>query len=149
MIDQIIADKWLKAKAVIGIFPANAIGDDIELFSDEKREHVLTIFHTLRQQGDKGLDRPNRALSDYIAPKESGVKDYIGAFALTTGLGMKEALKRFYDDHDDYSAILLQAVGDRLAEAFAELLHERLRKEFWGYAAKEDMSNDCACFLYR
>jgi 5-methyltetrahydrofolate--homocysteine methyltransferase len=142
LIDQSIAEKWLTAKAVIGLFPANSIGDDIELFSDENREHVLTMIHALRQQGDKGSDRPDRALSDYIAPKESNQADYIGAFALTTGLGMKKARKRFEDAHDDYSSILLQAVADRLAEALAELLHERVRKEFWGYATEENMSND-------
>jgi 5-methyltetrahydrofolate--homocysteine methyltransferase len=141
LIDQVIKDKWLTSKAAIGIFPANAVGDDIELFSDENREHVLTMFHTLRQQGDKGTERPDRALSDYIAPKETGLEDYIGAFALTTGLGMKDALKRFEADHDDYSSILLQAVGDRLAEALAERLHERIRREFWGYASDENMSN--------
>jgi 5-methyltetrahydrofolate--homocysteine methyltransferase len=142
MIDQVIKEKWLTSKAVIGIFPANSVGDDIELFSDENREHVLTMFHTLRQQGDKGSDRPDRALSDYIAPKENGQADYIGAFALTTGLGMKSALKRFEDDHDDYSSILLQALADRLAEALAERLHERIRREFWGYASDENISND-------
>ncbi len=142
LIDQLIAEKWLTAKAVIGIFPAYSIGDDIELFSDENREHVLTIFHTLRQQGDKSPDRPDLALSDYIAPKESGQGDYIGAFAVTTGHGMKEALKRFEDAYDDYSSILLQAVADRLAEALAEHLHERIRKEFWGYAGDENMSNE-------
>jgi 5-methyltetrahydrofolate--homocysteine methyltransferase len=103
---------------------------------------VLTIFHTLRQQGDKGLDRPDLALSDFIAPKDSGVGDYIGAFALTTGQGMREAQKRFEDDHDDYSSILLQAIGDRLAEAFAEHLHERIRREIWGYASEENMTNE-------
>jgi 5-methyltetrahydrofolate--homocysteine methyltransferase len=142
LIDKVISEKWLTAKAVIGIFHANSVGDDIELFSDDNREHVLNRFHTLRQQGDKGTNRPDRALADYIAPKETGCKDYIGAFALTTGHGMNEALKRFEEDHDDYSSILLQAVGDRLAEALAEDLHERIRKEFWGYASEEKMSND-------
>jgi len=142
LIETVIHEKWLTAKAVIGIFPANSVGDDIELFSDDKREHVLTMFHTLRQQNDKGPDRPDRSLSDYIAPKDSGRADYIGAFALTTGLGMKKALKRFEVEHDDYSSILLQAVADRLAEAMAEHLHERVRKEFWGYASNENMSND-------
>jgi 5-methyltetrahydrofolate--homocysteine methyltransferase len=142
MIEKVVIEKWLTAKAVIGIFRANSVGDDIELFSDDKREHVLTMFHTLRQQNDKGSDRPDRALSDYIAPKDSGQSDYIGAFALTTGLGIKKVLKRFEDEHDDYSSILLQAVADRLAEAMAEHLHERIRKEFWGYASDENMSND-------
>jgi 5-methyltetrahydrofolate--homocysteine methyltransferase len=142
LIDQSIEEKWLTSKAVIGIFPANSIGDDIELFSDENREHVLTIFHTLRQQGDKGPDRPDLALSDFIAPKETGLGDYIGAFALTTGHSMKEALKQFEDTHDDYSSILLQAVADRLAEAFAEHLHERIRRDFWGYASEETMTNE-------
>jgi len=142
LMNQSIDEKWLTSKAVIGIFPANSIGDDIELFSDENREHVLTIFHTLRQQGDKGPERPDLALSDFIAPKETGLGDYIGAFALTTGLGMNEALKQFKDAHDDYSSILLQAVADRLAEALAEHLHERIRREFWGYATEEKMTNE-------
>ena len=142
LIDQIIIEKWLTAKAVIGIFPANSIGDDIEVFGDENREHVLTIVHTLRQQGDKGPDRPDLALSDFIAPKESGLSDYLGVFALTTGLGIKKVLRRFKEEHDDYSSILLQAVSDRLAEALAEHLHERIRKEIWGYAGSENMSNE-------
>ncbi len=142
LLDQMISDKWITAKGVIGIFPANARGDDIEVFKDEERKHLLTIFHTLRQQGDKGKERHDLALSDFIAPRESGKVDYIGAFSLTTGLGLKPVLKRFEDDHDDYSSILLQALADRLAEAFAELLHERVRKEFWGYAPKEILSND-------
>ena len=142
LLDLIISEKWITAKGVFGIYAANALGDDIEVFKDEERKHLLTIFHTLRQQGDKGTDRHNLALADYIAPKECGKVDYVGAFALTTGLGLKPILKRFGADHDDYSSILLQALADRLAEAFAELLHERIRKEFWGYASDEKMSNE-------
>jgi 5-methyltetrahydrofolate--homocysteine methyltransferase len=142
LLDKIIAEKWLTARAVIGIFPAQAIGDDIEVFSDNAREHLLTLIHTLRQQGDKGEERPNLALADFIAPKDSDRLDYVGMFALTTGIGMKEILKRFEADHDDYSSILLQAIGDRLAEGLAELLHSRVRKEFWGYAGDEDLSNE-------
>jgi 5-methyltetrahydrofolate--homocysteine methyltransferase len=142
IIDKVIAEKWLTARAVFGLFPANAIGDDIELFTDEKRDNVLTIFHTLRQQGDKGKNRADLALADFIAPKESGVQDYIGAFAVTTGMGIEKVIKRFEKEHDDYSSILLQAVADRLAEGLAELLHERIRKEFWGYASDEKLDNE-------
>ena len=142
LLEKIISQKWLTARAVIGIFPANAIGDDIELFTDDSREHQLTIVHTLRQQSDKPDKRANIALSDFIAPRESGRSDYLGIFALTAGIGMKEAVKRFEVDHDDYQAILLQALGDRLAEAFAERMHLRVRKEFWGYARDEDLSNE-------
>ncbi len=142
LIDQISIHKWLTARAVFGLFPANSVGDDIELFSDEKRTHVTTIFHTLRQQGDKGENRPNIALSDFIAPKESGIEDYVGVFALTTGIGIEKTVKQFKDDNDDYHSILLQALADRFAEAFAELLHESIRKEFWGYAQDEKLTSD-------
>ncbi len=140
LLDKIIENRLLKARGVLGIFPANSVGDDIEVFTDETREHVAAIFHTLRQQGDKSEDRSNLALSDFIAPKESGVGDYVGAFALTTGIGSKEATANFEVDHDDYNSILLQAVADRLAEAFAELMHRRVRKEFWGYDKDEDLN---------
>lgn len=142
LIDQIISEKWLTAKAVFGIFPANSIGDDIEVFKDESRKHPLTMFYTLRQQAAKNNQRPNLALSDFIAPKESGLPDYIGAFAVTTGISMKKILYKFKEEHDDYSSILLQAIADRLAEALAENLHHRVRKEFWGYAASENFTND-------
>ncbi|TFG94319.1 MAG: methionine synthase, partial [Calditrichales bacterium] len=141
MIENAAAKGWLEAAGVIGIFPANAVGDEIELFCDATRSHVLTILHTLRQQTDKGDDRPNRALADYVAPKDTGLTDHVGLFALTTGIGIQEAVREFEKNHDDYNAILLQSVADRLVEAFAELMHARVRKEFWGYAANESLQN--------
>ena len=142
MLTQIIAEKWLQAKAVVGFFPANQVGDDdIEVYADDSRSQVLTTLHHLRQQNQKPPGRPNQCLADFVAPKDTGLKDYIGAFAVTAGLGIDEHVKRFEADHDDYHAILAKALADRLAEAFAEYLHERVRKE-WGYARDEELSND-------
>jgi 5-methyltetrahydrofolate--homocysteine methyltransferase len=141
MLKQIIDEKWLQARAVIGFFPASSVGDDIELYEDDDRTVVKAVLHHLRQQMAKPADRPNRCLSDYVAPKSSGKKDYVGAFAVTTGIGIDERVKQFEDDHDDYSSILLKALADRLAEAFAERMHERVRKEFWAYASDEALSN--------
>ncbi|ALP51946.1 methionine synthase [Candidatus Tenderia electrophaga] len=142
MLSQIVKEKWLTAKAVIGLYPANAVGDDIEVYTDDSREEVLTTLHNLRQQQQKPEGKPNRCLSDYVAPKESGVKDYIGSFAVTTGIGIDERVAEYEKEHDDYHAIMLKALADRLAEAFAERMHERVRKEFWGYAADEQLSNE-------
>lgn len=141
MLKKLIEEKWLVAKAVVGIFPANSVGDDIEIYADETRSEVINIQHTLRQQTTKVSGQPNLALSDFIAPKESGVKDYIGGFVVTTGHGIDEHIKRFEDDHDDYSSILLKALADRLAEAFAEYMHAFVRKEKWGYAPDESLDN--------
>ncbi len=139
MLDQISKGKWLKARAVIAFFPANSINDDdIEIYSDDTRTEVKTVLHHIRQQISK--DRPNMCLSDFIAPK--GIPDYIGAFAVTTGIGIDEHVTRFQKDQDDYSSIILKAVADRLAEAFAEVMHERVRKEFWAYASDENFSNE-------
>ncbi len=140
MLDTIVAEKWLTAKAVFGIFPAASIGDDIAVFTDEQRNEVLTTFNFLRQQRPKSEGRPNRCLADYIAPRQSGVEDYLGMFAVTTGHGIEPRLADFEAAHDDYHAILLKALADRLAEAFAERLHERVRREFWGYAADENLN---------
>jgi 5-methyltetrahydrofolate--homocysteine methyltransferase len=142
MLQKIVDEKWLTARAVIGFFPANSFDDDILVFADESREEVVTVLHHLRQQLAKPPERPNWCLSDFIAPVETEVRDYIGAFAVTTGIGIEEHLKQFEATHDDYSSIMLKALADRLAEAFAERMHERVRKEFWGYAADEDLSND-------
>ena len=142
MLKKIIDEKWLQARAVIGFFPANSVGDDIELYTDDDRAEVKTVLHHLRQQMAKPADRPNRCISDYVAPKGSGKDDYVGAFAVTAGIGIDEHVQRFEADHDDYSSILLKALADRLAEAFAERMHERVRKEFWGYAADEALKND-------
>lgn len=142
LLDEIIANKWLKAKAVIGLYPANSVGDDIELYSNDKRKEVATTLHTLRQQAEKTNDDPYYALSDLVAPKETGANDYIGCFAVTTGIGIEALLEKFAKEHDDYSSIMTKAIADRLAEAFAELMHELVRKEFWGYAKDEDLSNE-------
>jgi 5-methyltetrahydrofolate--homocysteine methyltransferase len=143
MLETIIQEKWLTARAVIGFFPANTVNDDdIELYTDESRTQVQTVFHFLRQQIHKRSAAPNLCLADYIAPKESGVTDYIGTFAVTAGIGIEDKLAEFEADHDDYHAILLKALADRLAEAFAERLHERVRKEFWGYAVGENLTNE-------
>lgn len=142
MLDTLIEEKWLTANAVIGFFPANAVGDDVEVYTDETRTEVLTMFHNLRQQGEHRAGIPNRSLGDYIAPKETGLADYIGAFAVTAGLGSGEKIAEFKADLDDYSAILLESVADRLAEAFAERMHQRVRKEFWGFQPDEQLDND-------
>ncbi len=145
MLKKIIDEKWLKANAVIGIYPAKAVGDDIEVYENENGK-LKTTFHTLRQQTKKPAGQYNVALSDFIRPaspnSELPTPDYIGAFALTTGLGIDEHVARFEKDHDDYSAIMLKALADRLAEAFAELMHKKVRKEFWGYAKEENLQNE-------
>jgi len=142
LLDKIINEKWLTAKAVIGIWNANAVGDDIEIYTDDSRDELKKVFHTLRQQGQKSSNIPNIALADFIAPKETGLKDYIGGFAVTSGLGIEKWLKKFADDHDDYNKIMLQALSDRLAEAFAELMHKKVRTEYWGYSKDEKLDYD-------
>jgi 5-methyltetrahydrofolate--homocysteine methyltransferase len=141
LLEEIITKKLLTAKAVVGFFPANSVGDDIEVYTDESRTQILTVFHTLRQQ-IKHDDSPYYALSDFIAPKASGVKDYIGGFAVTAGLGMEKIVAQFEKDHDDYRSILTKALGDRLAEAFAERMHELVRKKYWGYVPNENLTNE-------
>jgi 5-methyltetrahydrofolate--homocysteine methyltransferase len=162
MIRQIVAEKWLTARGVIGFFEAHRVGDDVCLpllqaplggegaalgAADASKQNDAPPFHPtwlhfLRQQADKPPGRPDFCLADFIAPKDSGVTDWIGAFAVTTGIGIETKLAEFERDHDDYSSILLKALADRLAEAFAERLHERVRKEFWGYASDENLAND-------
>ncbi|MEQ8736895.1 MAG: methionine synthase [Rhodospirillaceae bacterium] len=143
MLQRLIGEKWLTAKAVVGLWPANAVGDDIEVYSDESRSKTLQTFHTLRQQMPrKGRDRANLALADFIAPKDSGLIDTLGAFVVTTGLGIDAPVKKFEDDQDDYNSILLKALADRLAEAFAERMHQKVRKELWGYASDENLKNE-------
>tara|TARA_B100000315_G_scaffold254808_1_gene296643 strand:+ start:5328 stop:9026 length:3699 start_codon:yes stop_codon:yes gene_type:complete len=142
MLQRLIGEQWLRANAVVGFFPANAVGDDIEVYTDDSRTEVQTIIPFVRQQMTKTSGRANFCLSDFIAPKNSGLKDYIGGFAVTAGLGIENKLEEFAKSHDDYSDILLKALADRLAEAFAERLHERVRKELWGYQADEELSND-------
>ena len=143
LLDRIIAEKLLKARAVIGLFPANALpNDNVEIYTDESRNDVLKTFHFLRQQRQKPPGRPNRSLADYVAPKETGLEDYMGFFAVTAGLNEERVAQRFREEYDDYNAIMVQALGDRLSEAFAELMHEKIRKELWGYAADEKLDNE-------
>ena len=142
LLDQIIAEKALQANAVFGLFPANSDGEDIELYTDDTRNSILTKFFTLRQQTQKTGDNPNLALADFITPKESGLKDTIGAFAVTTGIGLEKLVQKFENDHDDYNSIMAKALADRLAEAFAELLHEKVREEYWGYSANENLTKN-------
>jgi 5-methyltetrahydrofolate--homocysteine methyltransferase len=141
MLRQIAGEQWLRADGVIGFWPANAAGDDILLFADEARTSPIAAFHTLRQQIARETGRPSTALADFIAPKDSGgIADYIGGFAVTAGLGEEAASARFAAAHDDYSKIMVKALADRLAEAFAEHLHARVRREFWGYAKGEELT---------
>ena len=142
MLKQVIDEKWIQANGVIGLFPANADGDDIIVFSNEERKTKRAVFHTLRQQTKKPAGQYNMSLSDFVAPLSSNVKDYIGTFAVACGEGIDKHVAAFEANHDDYSAIMLKAIADRLAEAFAERLHQRVRKEFWGYAADEHFAND-------
>ena len=142
MLEKVIADKWLTANGVIGLFPANAVGDDIEVYADESRSEVIATIRSLRQQGKHRDGIPNRALSDFVAPKATGLADHVGGFAVTGGIGAQDRIMAFKADNDDYSAILLEAIADRFAEAFAERLHQRVRKEIWGHAADEDLDNE-------
>ena len=143
MLDQVIEEKWLRANGVIGLFPASSVdGDDIEVYADESRTDVLTTLRNLRQQGKHREGIPNRSLADFVAPRESGLRDYVGGFAVTAGLGSSAKVAEFREKLDDYSAILLESLADRLAEAFAERLHERVRKEFWAYQPDEALDNE-------
>ncbi len=143
MMKQIIRERWLSARAVFGLFPANSVDDDdVEIYTDESRTQVLQRLHFLRQQKGKPDGQSHDCLADYVAPKSSGRRDYIGAFAVTGGIGIEPHLKRFEEAHDDYSSIMLKALADRFAEAFAERLHERVRREFWGYAPDERLTNE-------
>ncbi|HEX5985211.1 MAG TPA: vitamin B12 dependent-methionine synthase activation domain-containing protein, partial [Nocardioides sp.] len=143
MLDRIVEEGWLTANAVVGLFPANAVAhDSIEVYTDESRTAVRARLEHLRQQGAHREGVPNRSLADYVAPKETGLKDYVGGFAVTAGLGAGAKIEEFKAQHDDYSAILLESLADRLAEAFAERMHELVRRELWGYAADESLDNE-------
>lgn len=142
LLDRIGREKLLIMKGIAGIFPANSAGDDIEVYADEDRKTVLLCIHTLRQQQEKPAGEYHLALADFIARKESGRKDYIGGFAVTAGLGLEKLLRQFVREHDDYQRIMAQALADRLAEAFAEMLHEKVRRELWGYASDEKLSTE-------
>jgi 5-methyltetrahydrofolate--homocysteine methyltransferase len=139
MLARIIDEGWLRANAVVGLYPANSVGDDIEVYADESRSEVLTRFHFLRQQMVKPSDRFNHCLADYVAPKDAGVADYLGTFAVTAGIGIDERVAAYEAKHDDYNAIMLKALADRLAEALAELMHQRVRTDWWAYARDEKL----------
>ncbi len=151
MLERCVAERWLQANGAVAFFPANSVGDDIELYTDETRSEVLITWHGLRQQTKKpvldGVPNPNQSLADFVAPKlidgkPSGIADYIGLFAVTSGIGIEKREALFQQKHDDYGSIMLKAIADRLAEAFAELLHERVRRDLWGYAAGESLTGD-------
>ncbi|HMN23663.1 MAG TPA: vitamin B12 dependent-methionine synthase activation domain-containing protein, partial [Ignavibacteriaceae bacterium] len=143
LLDKIISENSLTANGIVGLFPASTVGvDDIEVYTDETRTGVKRVLHTLRQQVQKSQKEPNIALADFIAPKESGGEDYIGMFAVTAGAGIEKLIAKFESDNDDYNSIMVKALADRLAEAFAEHLHELVRKEYWGYAESEKLSNE-------
>jgi 5-methyltetrahydrofolate--homocysteine methyltransferase len=151
MLERCVAERWLQANGAVAFFPANSVGDDIELYTDESRSEVLFTWHGLRQQTKKpvldGVPNPNQSLADFIAPKlidgkPSGIADYIGLFAVTSGLGLEKREALFQRKHDDYGSIMLKAIADRLAEAFAEMLHERVRRDLWGYATSEALTGD-------
>jgi 5-methyltetrahydrofolate--homocysteine methyltransferase len=142
MLKQLIAEKWLAANGVVGFWPANSVGDDIELYTDDTRTQRLATLHTIRQQMAREQGKPNLALADFIAPKESGIADYIGGFAVTAGIGEEDVARRFERANDDYSKIMVKALADRLAEAFAEALHAKVRRELWAYAPDETLTND-------
>jgi 5-methyltetrahydrofolate--homocysteine methyltransferase len=145
MLKRLIDGRWLQAHAVVGLYPANSVGDDIVLWTDETRTQRALTWHGLRQQTEKPLredaHNPNRCLSDFVSPVSKGA-DHVGLFAVTAGVGVDAKEKYFMDDHDDYSAIMLKALADRLAEAFAECMHARVRRDLWGYAAAEQLSNE-------
>jgi 5-methyltetrahydrofolate--homocysteine methyltransferase len=141
MLDRLVEEKWLTANGVLGLFPANAVGDDIEVYADEARQAPRLVLNEVRQQGEHRPGVPHRSLADFIAPRTTDIADYVGAFAVTAGIGVPEKIAEFKANLDDYSAILLESLADRLAEAFAERLHQRVRTEFWGYAPDEDLDN--------
>jgi 5-methyltetrahydrofolate--homocysteine methyltransferase len=141
MLKALLAGKWLEVSAVVGLFPANAVGDDIEVYADESRGTAIATLHQLRQQKGKAAGQPHECLADYVAPRDSGARDYVGAFAVTAGIGIEPWIEKFEAAHDDYSSIMLKALADRFAEACAEHFHERVRREFWGYESGEPLTN--------
>ena len=141
MLERIVKERWLRAAAVIGVFPANSVGDDIQVFASEDRFEPIVTFHGLRKQGRQPAGKANECLTDFIAPLDTGLNDYLGGFACTAGIGIDERVAAFEADNDDYSALMLKALADRLAEALAEMLHLRVRQRHWGYAADEDLSS--------
>jgi 5-methyltetrahydrofolate--homocysteine methyltransferase len=144
MLGRLIEERWLTASGVVGFFPAATVGagDDVAIYADESRREAVRVLHFLRQQNEKPADRHNLCLADFVAPQSTGLQDHVGAFAVTAGLGIDSKLAEFEARHDDYSAILLKALADRLAEAFAEWLHARVRREFWAYAPDEQLDSE-------
>ncbi len=146
LLDQVISERMITARSVLGFFPANSNMDDIELYAfngkDIDRSRIIKVLHHLRQQNKKAKGLPNYSLSDFIAPKNDNIPDYIGAFVVSAGFGVEEVAHKFEKDHDDYNSIMIKAVADRLAEAFAERLHESVRKEYWGYQKLENLKNE-------
>jgi len=142
MLRRMIGERWVRASAVVGIFPANSVDDEIEVYTDESRGEVLHRLQHLRQQKAKADGQPHYSLADFVAPRESGVRDWIGAFAVTAGTGLDAKVHEFETQHDDYASIMSKALADRLAEALAERMHERVRREVWGYAPEERFAND-------
>ncbi len=141
MLERVIEEKWLRAAGIIGLFPANSVGDDIQVYEGEERAEPVASFHCLRKQGRQPAGKTNDCLADFVAPADTGLADYLGAFACTAGIGIDERVAAFEADHDDYSALMLKALADRLAEGLAEMLHARVRQRHWGYAADEDLPN--------
>jgi len=139
MLDKIVTEKRLQANGVIGFYPAASVGDDVALFADEKRETPIKMFRFLRNQQLKENEISNLSLADFIAPKTTGRQDYIGGFAVSAGTGLEKWIEKYESDNDDYGSIMMKILADRFAEAFAELMHEKVRKEFWGYAANENV----------
>ncbi len=142
MLIQVVEEKWIVANGIIGFFPANSMGDDVEIYTDDTRQEIVMTFHMLRQQTQKASNKSNTCLADFIAPKSTGIRDYIGGFAVTAGSEIEKKIKQFEKEQDDYSIIMLKAIADRLAESFAEHMHARVRKEFWRYAANETLLNE-------
>ena len=142
MLDEIVKNKKLKASGVFGFYACNSIGDDIELYSNDEAKNIKETLNTLRQQSEKAVGIPHIAMSDFIAPKDSGKIDYIGLFAVTAGIGLDELVAEYEKNHDDYNSIMAKAIADRLAEAFAEKLHELVRKEYWAYDVNESLNKE-------
>src|SRR3989440_4541391 len=150
MLERMASERWLRASAVFGFWPANSDGDDILLYGDEARTRPIAVLHTLRQQLTRREGRANIALADFVAPRASALADHVGAFMVTAGIGEDAVADRFKRANDDYSSIMIKALADRLAEAFAERLHQRVRREYWGYAAGETLgSADLIAEKYR
>jgi len=142
LLTKIIDEDLLTANGVLGLFAANSVGDDIEVYSNYERKGLASVLHSIRQQSKKSSSSFNLALADFIAPKDCGMGDYIGAFAVTAGIGIEYVIKQFQNSNDDYNVIMIKALADRLAEAFTELLHEKVRREFWDYAPEENLNNE-------